>query len=103
MLLAEAQRDEPRQAVVLDRLLDLAVMGTLRRWLADAGQAAPGWRRAHDDPALGRAVELMQDHPEQAWTVASLAAAAGMCRAGIARRFTDLSTARHSPTSPTGG
>jgi AraC-like DNA-binding protein len=64
----EIVRDEPGQEVVLDRLLDLLVIAALRAWFA---------RPEGDDPA----------HP---WTVAALAAKAGVSRAALARRFTAL-------------
>lgn len=86
----EIGRDEPGQSVVLDRILDLLLIAALRAWFSRPEAAAPGWYRAMGDPVVGAALRLMQNDPARPWTVASLAAEAGVSRAGLARRFTDL-------------
>ncbi|MFE7046845.1 AraC family transcriptional regulator [Streptomyces californicus] len=90
LLDAEIARDEPGQRVVLDRLLDLLLIAVLRAWFARPGGDAPAWYRALGDPVVGTALRLLQDDPAHPWTVASLAARAGVSRAGLARRFTEL-------------
>jgi AraC-like DNA-binding protein len=90
LLAVEMARDEPGQEAVLDRLLDLLVIATLRAWFARADTAAPGWYRANSDPVVGPALRMLQNNPAHPWTVASLAAEAGASRATLARRFTDL-------------
>jgi AraC-like DNA-binding protein len=83
-------KDEPGQEAVLDRLLDLLLVGVLRAWLAFHQAEAPGWYRAQGDPVVGRALRMLQNNPAQPWTVASLASEIGVSRAALARRFTDL-------------
>ncbi|MEG3626892.1 AraC family transcriptional regulator [Streptomyces poriticola] len=90
LLTTEVTRDEPGQEVVLDRLLDLLVIAALRAWFARPEAEAPAWYRALGDPVVGRALRLLQDDPAHPWTVASLAAGAGVSRAALARRFTAL-------------
>jgi AraC-like DNA-binding protein len=90
LLATEMARDEPGQEAVLDRLLDLLLIATLRAWFAGEDAAAPGWYRAATDPIVGRALRMLQHHPEHRWTVASLAAEVGASRAALARRFTEL-------------
>ncbi|MEU4308680.1 AraC family transcriptional regulator [Streptomyces rochei] len=90
LLMAEVTRDEPGQEVVLDRLLDLLVIAALRSWFAGPSAEPPAWYRALGDPVAGRALRLLQDDPAHPWTVASLAAGAGVSRAALARRFTEL-------------
>ncbi|MFJ2889444.1 AraC family transcriptional regulator [Streptomyces sp. NPDC087305] len=90
LLMEETVRDEPAQEVVLDRLLDLLVIAALRAWFSRPEAEAPAWYRAQADPVVGRALRLLQDDPAHPWTVASLAAKAGVSRAALARRFTDL-------------
>ncbi|MEU1166003.1 AraC family transcriptional regulator [Streptomyces sp. NPDC090075] len=90
LLMAEIVRDEPGQEVVLDRLLDLLVIAALRAWFARPEGEAPGWYRALADPVVGRVLRLLQDDPAHPWTVAALAAKAGVSRAALARRFTEL-------------
>ncbi|MFC4950569.1 AraC family transcriptional regulator [Pseudonocardia sp. GCM10023141] len=86
----EITKDEPGQDVVLDRLLDLLLVAALRTWFARPDADAPGWYRAGGDPIVGRALRMLQDNPAHGWTVASLAAATGVSRAALARRFTEL-------------
>ena len=90
MLTNEAGREEAGQQVVLDRLLDLVLIGALRTAFAEGRVDVPAWFRAAADPVVGTAIRRMQDDPAQPWTVASLAAAAGVSRALLARRFTQL-------------
>lgn len=90
LLDAEIAQDEPGQHVVLDRLLDLLLIAVLRGWFSRPGAEAPAWYRAMSDPVVGVALRLLQDDPAHPWTVASLAARAGVSRAGLARRFTEL-------------
>lgn len=90
LLMEETVRDEPAQEVVLDRLLDLLVIAALRAWFSRPEAEAPAWYRAQADPVVGRVLRLLQDDPAHPWTVASLAAKAGVSRAALARRFTDL-------------
>ncbi|MFD8236403.1 AraC family transcriptional regulator [Streptomyces sp. NPDC059696] len=86
----EIVRDRPGQEVVLDRLLDLLVIAALRAWFARPEAEAPAWYRALADPVVGGVLRLLQDDPAHPWTVAALAAKAGVSRAALARRFTAL-------------
>jgi AraC-like DNA-binding protein len=90
LLSAEVDRDEPGQQVVLDRLLDLALVAALRAWFARPAADPPGWYRAHGDPVVGRALRVIHEEPARPWTVATVAASAGVSRAALARRFTAL-------------
>ncbi|HLV71215.1 MAG TPA: AraC family transcriptional regulator [Vulgatibacteraceae bacterium] len=86
----EVGRDEPGQEIVLDRLLDLLLIGALRAWFSRPDARAPGWYRAHGDPVVGPALRLLHDDPARPWTVAGLAAEVGASRAALAQRFTKL-------------
>lgn len=88
LLAREVTRDTPGQDAVLDRLLDLLLIATLRAWLAR--EEAPRWSRARADPVVGRALSLLHGDPARRWTVAGLAAATGLSRAAFARRFAEL-------------
>ena len=90
LLSDEMAKDEQGQAAVLDRLLDLLLIAVLRTWFTRQGEQAPAWYTAHQDPVVGRALRLLQNNPAESWTVASLAAATGVSRAGFARRFSDV-------------
>ncbi|WP_328369092.1 AraC family transcriptional regulator [Micromonospora zamorensis] len=90
LLAAEIVKDDPGQEAVLDRLLDLLLIAALREWFARPAAKAPGWYRAHSDPIVGRALQMLHNNPAQPWTVAALAARTGVSRAALARRFTAL-------------
>ncbi|SEF15177.1 AraC family transcriptional regulator [Jiangella alba] len=90
MIVAELADDKPGQQVMLDRLLDLLLISTLREWLDRPDSCAPTWYRAHGDAVVGTALRLIHDDPAHPWTVAELAAKAGASRAAFARRFTGL-------------
>lgn len=89
-LAEEIARDAPGQEAVLDRLLDLLLIAALRAWFARDESRAPGWYRAQSDPIVGPTLTLIHNNPAHPWTVASLADAAGISRAALARRFTAL-------------
>lgn len=86
----EITRDEPGQEAVLDRLLDLLLIGALRVWFARPDAGTPAWYLAQSDPVVGRALRLLQHNPAHPWTVANLATEVGLSRAALARRFTEL-------------
>ncbi len=90
LLADEITRTDPGQELVLDRILDLLLVSVLRSWLALPGAGAPGWHLARHDPVVGPALRVLQDDPARPWTVAALAAHAGVSRAALARRFNEL-------------
>lgn len=87
LLAEEVGHSTPGQQTVLDRLLDLLLVYTLRAWFARADATPPRWYAALDDPAVGPALRAMHEDPAHPWTVAELAALAGLSRAAFARRF----------------
>lgn len=89
LLAAEVQRDAPGQGAVLDRLLDVTCIDALRTWFRHHPDRAPSWFRAAGDPVVGRAVRLLHHNPAHPWTVGGLAAAVGVSRAVLARRFAE--------------
>ena len=90
LLALEATVDAPGQRAVLDRLLDVVLISGLRTWFASRAEDAPGWYRAQTDPVVGAVLGLLHAAPERAWTVTELAARAGVSRAVLGRRFTEL-------------
>lgn len=90
LLAEEITRDSPGQRAVLDRLLDVLLIAALRTWFTRRRDDAPAWYRAQADPVVGKALQLLQNNPAYPWTVAKLATEAGVSRAALARRFTDL-------------
>jgi AraC-like DNA-binding protein len=88
LLADEIVKDAPGQEAVLDRLLDLLLIATLREWFAR--EDAPGWYRAYEDPVVGPALRMLHHEPARSWTVVELARAVGVSRAALARRFNEL-------------
>jgi AraC-like DNA-binding protein len=89
LLSEEVEKEQPGQQVVLDRLLDLVLVGAVREWLT-RHQAPPGWYGAVTDPVIGPAVRALQERASEAWTVERLAAEVGVARATLARRFAEV-------------
>ncbi|MFI1758248.1 AraC family transcriptional regulator [Streptomyces sp. NPDC020571] len=87
---ADAARLSAGSQALMDRLLDWALVCTLRTWFDQAGADAPSWYRGLADPVLAPALRAFHSRPDQSWTVASLAAQAGVSRALFAKRFTGL-------------
>lgn len=85
----EIARDLPGQEVVLDRLLDLLLIGAIRSWFAHPDHQ-DGWSRAQTDPVVGPVLRLLHADPGRDWTLAALAARVHVSRATLARRFADL-------------
>ena len=89
LLATEIGRDDLGQDAVLDRLLDLLLVTTLRTWFSRPDADAPAWYRAQADPVVGHALRLLHEQPGEPWTMASLARRVGVSRATLARRFTE--------------
>ncbi|MGC9476326.1 AraC family transcriptional regulator [Streptomyces sp. WG4] len=87
---ADAARLTAGSQALMDRLLDWALVCTLRNWFDEAGADAPSWYRGLADPVLGPALQAFHGRPAEPWTVASLARQAGVSRALFAKRFTEL-------------
>lgn len=87
---ADAARRPAGAQAMMDRLLDWALVCTLRDWFDGLDADAPGWYRGPADPVVGPALEAMHGKPAAGWTVASLAATAGVSRALFARRFSEV-------------
>ena len=90
LLCDEMARDQPGQAAVLDRLIDLLLIGVLRAWFTRPEAQSPQWYRSQADPIVGKALRIMHEDPARAWTVAKLAAETSVSRAAFARRFQDV-------------
>ncbi|MFJ8531753.1 AraC family transcriptional regulator [Streptomyces sp. NPDC093591] len=89
-LASEVAADRPGQQIVLDRLLDWLLVCTLRAWFDDQRESAPPWYSAQHDPVVGPVLRLVHSEIGAPWTVAALARRAGVSRATLAKRFTDL-------------
>ena len=87
LLCEEVIKDEPGQAAVLDRLLDLLLTAVLKAWFGKHDSSSPEWWRHQGDRIIERALRIMHDQPAMPWTMDTLAQKVGASRASLARRF----------------
>ncbi|MFG3341453.1 AraC family transcriptional regulator [Glycomyces sp. NPDC048151] len=87
LLTAELEERGPGTDAAAPALLDVLLVHILRAWLAEQ-EDDTGWAAALRDTGLAATLGAVHDAPGRPWTVASLAAHAGMSRAAFARRFT---------------
>jgi AraC-like DNA-binding protein len=81
----EAARSGDGRDMVLERLVEILLIEALRT--VPAGTAPPGLLRGLADARISPALRRMHADLERDWTVASLAAAAGMSRSAFFGRF----------------
>jgi AraC-like DNA-binding protein len=86
LLFAEAGGDQCGRQAAIDRLCELLLIQLLR-YLMDGQFGASGLLAGLADPKLARAITAMHDAPHEAWSLATLAARAGMSRARFAAVF----------------
>jgi len=85
---AEAAATEPGGEGVLAKLSEVLVVETLRRYISRMPEGQTGWLAGLRDRAVGQCLALMHEKPAQAWTLESLARAAGTSRSVLAEKFT---------------
>lgn len=86
----EARHMRPGGEMVITRLADILVIEAIRTWFNTQQGAKSGWVRAARDPQIGRALMGIHQRPAEDWSVASLAAQAGMSRSAFSAKFTTL-------------
>jgi len=84
----EALDDQPGAALMVSRLIDLAVIRALRTW-AQVGHTR-GWLGGLADPRIARALAALHANPLRRWRLEELAARAGMSRSSFCDRFAAL-------------
>jgi AraC-like DNA-binding protein len=89
-LASEMAEQAPGSEVVAARLAEVLFIQTLRAYIKSEPERNKGWLRAIFDSQIGAALSAVHDSVSTAWTVESLAEAAGMSRSGFAARFKEL-------------
>ncbi len=89
-LASEMAEQAPGSGVVATRLAEVLFIQVLRAHIASGPERNKGWLRAVFDPQLGTALSAIHEKVDTAWTVESLAEAAGMSRSAFAARFKEL-------------
>ena len=90
LLAAEADRPTPGSELAVRRLADLLLIQALRAQIDASDMNDTGWMHALADPQIGAALNSMHARIDHPWTVAGLAAEAGMSRSAFAQRFKEL-------------
>jgi AraC-like DNA-binding protein len=83
----EAQRGAMGGEIVSARLADVLMVEAIRAYAEGGERPQTGWLGALSDPRLGCALRAIHDDIARPWTVAQLAAAAGMSRAAFSAAF----------------
>src|SRR4029078_3806758 len=81
---------EPGFEIIVSRLADILVVQAVRAHVAQTGGGCKGGLRALVARQSGRPLSLIQEKPEDNWTVESLASKVGMSRSAFAARFAQL-------------
>ena len=87
MVASEASTSTPGYAAAVSRIADLIFIQAVRTYLDIHAGEARGWLRGLLHPRISRALQAIHHAPEKNWTVAQLAAEAGMSRTPFAREF----------------
>jgi AraC family transcriptional activator of mtrCDE len=83
----EADSSAPGAQAIFAKLADVFLSQALRTYLAGAEQAGLLPPRQEADAPIARALAVLHDRPAVTWTLADLAAVAGMSRTLFATRF----------------
>ncbi|MEM8962735.1 MAG: AraC family transcriptional regulator [Acidobacteriota bacterium] len=87
LLSAEATSNAPGSSLARARLVELILIGAIRRWLVETGDDQAGWLPALRDPVVGAALGNLHTRPEHPWTVSELSSTVGLSRSPFAARF----------------
>ncbi|MCI0430662.1 MAG: AraC family transcriptional regulator [Rhodospirillales bacterium] len=90
LTLAEAQTHRVGGDCIRLRLSELLFVEVVRRYLETLPAGETGWLSGLRDPAIGRVLSLLHEHPGRPWTLHELAERAGVSRAVLAERFAHL-------------
>lgn len=75
------------EELVVARIAEILLVQALRAYLTSHGEHQRSWLAGLADPRLGRALRAFHAGVAESWTIARLAAEAGMSRASFAEHF----------------
>lgn len=90
LLAVEASVRGPGAHTIVRRLTDVLVIQIISAWIEGQAPRERGWLGAVRDPQVGAVLRAIHSEPERDWTVAGLAAVAGVSRSVFAERFTAM-------------
>jgi AraC-like DNA-binding protein len=86
----ESAASRPGAESMLAKLAELMFVEAIRRYVETLPPQGRGWLAGVRDPHIGRALALLHDKPDDAWTVDQLARQVALSRSALAERFTAL-------------
>jgi AraC-like DNA-binding protein len=89
LMLEELNNERPGSSVMLKCLSEIMFVNIIRTYL-EQDMPGSGFLSALNDPRISRALKLMQDSPQNYWTLASLALEVGMSRSVFFNQFKKL-------------
>ncbi len=84
---AESNSRRPGGDAVLERLSEMIFVDAARRYLDSLPEDATGWLAGLRDRFVGKALTLMHERPDHAWSVDDLARDVGLSRSALHERF----------------
>ncbi len=89
LMLEELNNERPGSSVMLKNLSEIMFINIIRAYLEQA-VLDTGFLSALNDPRISKALKLMQDSPQNDWTLESLASEIGMSRSVFFNQFKKL-------------
>lgn len=83
----ESAAPRPGGHAVLERLSEMMFVDTARRYLDGLPEDATGWLAGLRDRFVGRALALLHERPDHAWTIDELGREVGLSRSALHERF----------------
>ena len=83
----ESNGRRPGSDAVLERLSEMMFVDAARRYLDSLPEDATGWLAGLRDRFVGKALALMHERPDHAWSVEQLASEVGLSRSALHERF----------------
>lgn len=83
----EITTEAPGQGSVIDRLLDVLLVHSIRAWARLHPETARGWLAGGNDPIVAKALTFFHESPADSWSLESLAQRLNVSRATLASRF----------------
>ncbi len=86
----EMSAHQPGRGAIVTRLATILFVQLLREWLEDRPQECAALLGSMTDPAIARALALIEQAPANDWSVEELARRVAMSRSAFATRFAEL-------------
>ena len=89
-MVSESSLSLPGQRAVLSRMTEVLFVEVLRSWVKSLRPGQGGWLSALGDRHIGKALQLLHEQPNRAWTLHELGRRVGLGRSAFSARFTKL-------------